>query len=178
MTPVALLERLERLGVVVELAENPEHPIVLRPANLIPDELRPEIVAQKVELAELMQRRRSVPEPWRADPSRLSWPSPLGQDPRPDLPGSGHWHLLLLLAARDADDPQGTYGRLLAARACGAVLVARGGRWKIEPTVDPDERLSVWQDRESWDRDAATWLGPRTKEITSLLRRLPGQGQP
>jgi len=114
-----------------------------------------------------------VPEPWRADPPDVLWPSQVGQDPRPDLAGSELWARLLQLASGDAGDSQGTYGRLLGARACGAVLERRAGRWRLAPTLDLTERLSTWQDRESWNRDAATWLKPKSREIVALLAMLP-----
>jgi hypothetical protein len=170
MSPEAILERLEALGVSVSLTGDCEHPLRLAPADRIPLELRPEVVAHKAELAELVARQAGV---WQADPSALAWPSNVGEDPRPDLAGSELWTALLQLASGDADDPQGTYGRLKAARACGAVLELRAGRWKLAPTIDPTERLSTWQDRETWDRDAATWLKPKSGEIVDLLRRLP-----
>jgi hypothetical protein len=78
-----------------------------------------------------------------------------------------------MLASSDATDPYGVYGRLLAARACGAILEWRGNRWKLAPTVDPTERLSVWQDQAAWDRDAERWLRPRSREIAALRRQLP-----
>lgn len=96
-----------------------------------------------------------------------------GEDPRPDLPGTELWALLLQFASDDACDPQGVYGRLLGARACGAVLERSKGRWTLAPTIDPRERLSVWADRESWDRDAESWLTPTSRAIVTLLGRLP-----
>jgi hypothetical protein len=114
-----------------------------------------------------------VPESWRADPASVRWLSPLGEDPRPDLPGGDTWTRLLQLASGDADDPQGTYGRLLAARACGALLEVRRGHWTIRPTLDPTERLSVWATVEDFNRDVATRIGPRSREILDLLHQLP-----
>ena len=168
MSPKALLERLSAVGVTVRLS-GPGR-IALSPVALIPDELRPEVVAHKAELVELVERQART---WQADPSDLAWPSAPGEDPRADLPGSELWARLLQLASGDADDPQGAYGRLLGARACGAIVERRSGRWKLAPTIDPSERLSTWQDRESWDRDAESWLKPKSREIVSLLAQLP-----
>ncbi len=171
MTPAAILERLQALGVIVEPTSDPEHPILLRPADRIPVAMRPEIAALKTELAELISL---APSPaWQADPSRMPWPRPLGDDPRPDLKGSDLWSDLLLLASGDADDPRGVYGRLLGARACGAVLEWRAGRWRLAPTIDLTERLSVWANRADWEADAEKWLKPRAAEIVALLRQLP-----
>ncbi len=168
MSPEALLERLGELGVTVRLS-GPGR-IALSPVALIPDELRPEVVAHKAELVALLEREPSV---WQADPSDLAWPSQVGEDPRPDLPDSEVWTALLQLASGDADDPGGTYGRLLGARACGALLQPRGRRWKLAPTIDPSERLSVWADRSDWERDAERWLRPKSREIVALLGLLP-----
>lgn len=167
-----LLEALRLVGATAELTV--EGKVSIGPADLVPAGLMTELKANRDALAaELAQQRGSVSGAWRADPASLAWPSQVGEDPRPDLPGSELWGTLLTLAAGDWDDPRGTYGRVLGARACGALLERQAGRWKLAPVIDPSERLSVWQDRESWDRDAATWLGPRTKEITALLRQLP-----
>ena len=168
MSPEALLERLSAVGVTVRLS-GPGR-IALSPVALIPDELRPEVVAHKAELVELVERQART---WQADPSDLAWPSQVGEDPRPDLSGTELWARLLQLASGDADAPQGIYGRLLGARACGAILERRNGRWKLAPTIDPSERLSTWQDRESWDADAERWLKPRSREIVALLGQLP-----
>ena len=132
--------------------------------------------ALKADLAKANRRPEELTRQagvWQADPSDLAWPSPVGEDPRADLPGGELWTALFRLAAGDADDPGGTYGRLLGARACGALLERRAGRWKLAPTIDPTERLSVWADRESWDRDAESWLKPRSREILLMLAQLP-----
>lgn len=167
-----LLEELHHLGVGVTLT--PAGKVHVEPEGLVPDPLWPELRAHRDELAELLTQppRSELPLFWRADPASLTWPSPAGEDPRPDLPGSDLWERLLHLPL-DADDPQGVYGRLLAARACGAVLDLRAGRWKLAPTLDPTERVSVWATRADWDRDAATWLQPKCREIVTLLGRLP-----
>lgn len=169
MNPTVLLERLEALGVTVRLTGDSDHPIRLSPQYRIPAELRPDVVARKRDLAALLERQART---WQDDASDLIWPSVTGEDPRPDLPGTELWAHLLEAAGGDADDPQSVYGRLLGARACGAVLERRNGRWKLAPTVDPTERRSTWQDRESWDRDAERWLKPRSREIVTLLRQL------
>ncbi len=113
-----------------------------------------------------------VSESWRADPASVPWRHEVGGDPRPDLAGSDLWEWLLRLP-QDDDDPQGVYGRLLGARACGAILELRAGRWKLAPTLDPTERISVWATRADWDRDAAIWLKPKSREIVALLAMLP-----
>ncbi len=160
----------ELRSLAVEASLNPEGRLALRPASRVPEALLAELKAHRDELVELVARQAGV---WQADPSALAWPSPVGEDPRPDLPGTELWTALLQLAQGDASDPQGTYGRVLGARACGAVLQRRGSRWVLAPTIDPTERLSVWQDRESWERDAERWLRPRAREITVLLAQLP-----
>lgn len=104
-------------------------------------------------------------------------PGLVGEDPRRDLPGSELWAALLQLASADAGDPLGVYGRLHAARCCGAVLESRSGRWKLAPTIDPTERLSVWESREAWGRDAANWLLPRSRHIVKLLAQLPSPSE-
>lgn len=173
MSPSELLERLAAAGVTVELRADPEHPIWLGPVSRIPSELRPEVVASKSELAALLAERQE--RAWVADPPAMPWHTRPGEDPRPDLEAdSGLWSELLQLAAGDADDPAGTFGRLLGCRACGGRLERRSGRWRLAPVLDPGERLSVWDSREAWDRDAAKWLKPRSREIVRLLRQLPG----
>ena len=170
MSPQALLERLEAMGVRVRLTGDAEHPVRLAPADRIPAELRLELVARKLELAALVERQART---WQADPAAMPWHTRPGEDTRPDLPGTDLWAALLQLAAGDADDPRGVYGRLLGARACGAVLQRRGSRWVLAPTIDPTERLSTWQARSDWDRDAERWLRPRAREIMVLLAQLP-----
>lgn len=171
MSPSELLERLAAAGVTVELRADPAHPIWLGPVSRIPSELRPEVVASKSELAALLAQRQE--RTWQADPSAMPWPSAVGEDPRPDLEGSELWARLLLAASGDASDPHGTYGRLLACRACGGRLEWRGGRWRLAPTIDATERVSVWADRAAWEADAERWLRPRAREITRLLAQLP-----
>lgn len=170
MSPAALLERLEALGVTVRLTGDAEHPVQLAPADRIPAELRPEVVAHKAELAALVGCHSRT---WQVDPSDLAWPSVPGEDPRPDLPGTELWAALLKLASGDASDPQGVYGRLLGSRACGAVLEWRASRWKLAPTLDPTERQSIWATRADWDREAAIWLKPEGRAIVALLALLP-----
>lgn len=116
--------------------------------------------------------RVPLSESWCADPACVPWHPEAGEDPRPDLAGSDLWERLLRLPL-DADDPQGVYGRLLGARACGAVLELGAGRWKLAPSLDPTERVSVWATRADWDRDAAIWLKPKSREIVALLALLP-----
>ena len=168
MTPESLLERLSAVGVTVRLSRPGR--IALAPVARIPDELRAEVVAHKGELAELVERQART---WEADPSTMPWHTRPGEDPRPDLPGTDLWAALLQLAAGDADDPRGVYGRLLGARACGAVLEWRSGRWKLAPTMDPAERVSTWATRADWERDADRWLRPKSREIVALLGQLP-----
>ncbi len=135
--------------------------------------------ALKADLAKADRRpdRRTrpipVPETWQADPPSMPWHTRPGEDPRPDLPGTDLWAGLLQLSARDADDPRGVYGRLLGARACGAVLARRGNRWVLAPTMDPAERVSIWATRADWERDAERWLRPKSREIVALLGQLP-----
>ena len=168
MNAAAILERLAQLGVVACPAAGGM--IALAPGGRIPAGLRQEILAHKRELLALLEGQART---WTADPPAMPWHTRPGEDPRPDLPGTELWAHLLQLAAGDANDPAGTYGRLLGARACGGRLERRSGRWKLAPTIDPRERLSTWQDRESWDRDAARWLKPRSREIVALLAKLP-----
>jgi hypothetical protein len=154
-----LLAELRSLQVEARL--NPEGRLALRPASRVPAALLAELKAHRDEVVELLARGPAPPTPWQADPSALSWSSQVGEDPRPDLPGSELWTRLLQLAPGDADDPHGVYGRLLGARACGAVLQLAAGRWKLAPTIDPGERLSTWHDRESWEVDFDRWLKPK-----------------
>jgi hypothetical protein len=171
VNPAELLAELRSLQVEASL--NPEGRLKLCPASRVPEALLAELKAHRDEVVELLAQGPAPSEPWRADPPDVLWPSQVGQDPRPDLPGSALWARLLGLAAGDADDPQGTYGRLLGARACGAVLERRGGRWRLAPVLDPTERVSVWATKADWDADAERWLRPRAREIVSLLGQLP-----
>ena len=168
MNPTELLERLAALGVMPRL--HPDGSVGLAPAGRTPPGLLAEAKARKLELADLLERRERT---WTQDPARMPWHTRPGEDPRPDLDGSERWQALLLLASGDASDPHGTYGRLLAARACGAVLERRGSSWKLSPTVDPTEQLSVWATEADWQADARKWLRPRAQEIAALLRQLP-----
>lgn len=163
-----LLAELAARGARLSLRE--DGVLLAGPPKLVPPELARRLLAHQGELVELVARHAGV---WQADPPDVLWPSQVGADPRPDLPGGELWTALLQLAAGDADDPQGCYGRLLGARACGAVLERRAGRWRLAPTIDPSERLSVWATRADWDADAERWLRPRAREITVLLARLP-----
>lgn len=168
MTPAAILERLAKLGVVACPAAGGM--ISLAPGGRTPADLRQEILAHKAELLGLLERQART---WQDDASDLIWPSVTGEDPRPDLPGTELWAHLLQLAAGDANDPAGTYGRLLGCRSCGGILERRNGGWRLAPFLDPSERLSVWADRSDWDADAGRWLRPKSAEIVALLRRLP-----
>ncbi|HUY09741.1 MAG TPA: hypothetical protein VMW80_09905 [Candidatus Dormibacteraeota bacterium] len=173
MNPQALLERLSELGVTIRLSG--PGTIALSPVNRIPDELRPEVVAHKAELAVLVGRQART---WQADPSDLAWPATVGEDPRPDLENdSADWSRLLALASGDQGDPSGVYGRLLALRACGGQLAWNGSRWRMVPLIDPTEQVSVWHDGESWEADRARYLLPRAREIAALLAQLPPPDQ-
>lgn len=137
-------------------------------------------LARLRELIAQRQARRSDPAPiavppaWQADPPQLvSGRASVDEDPRPDLPGSELWSELLRLASGDADDPAGTFGRLKACRACGGLLEWRGISWKLSPTIDPAEQLSIWADGAAWEADAERWLRPRSREIIALLAKLP-----
>lgn len=76
MTPEAILAQLETLGVQVQLTLDSQHPLYLAPAERIPDELRPEIVANRADLARLV-RMDSVA--WRVAATRPQLP----EFPRP-----------------------------------------------------------------------------------------------
>jgi len=171
VNPAELLAELRSLQVEASL--NPEGRLKLCPASRVPEALLAELKAHRDEVVELLAQGPAPSEPWRAGPPGALWPSRVGQDPRPDLPGGELWTSLLQLASGDADDPHGVYGRLLGARACGAVLERRGGRWRLAPVLDPTERLSVWATKADWDADAERWLRPKSREIVALLGRLP-----
>jgi len=85
VTPEALLGRLGQLGVAVRLC-GPGW-IALAPADRVPDDLRPEVVAHKAKLAALLGVRATDPRP-----------DPIAGAPRPDLPGSDLWARLLDVA--------------------------------------------------------------------------------
>lgn len=142
------------------------------------------VVPRTVAVSDLARLRQLMGElesrrPWQIADQPTPPPSGLvGEDSRRDLPGSELWGALLQLASADAGDPLGVYGRLHAARCCGAVLERRSGKWKLAPTIDPTERLSVWESREAWDRDAANWLLPRSCDIVKLLTQLPSPSEP
>lgn len=51
MTPEAILVQVEALGVQVQLTLDSRHPLDLVPAERTPDELRPEIVANRAAMA-------------------------------------------------------------------------------------------------------------------------------
>lgn len=169
-----LLAQLHELGVTATLT--PAGKVAIEPDSRVPDPLWTELTAHRDELAELLAqvhaRTALVPEPWRADPAKIPRHAKVGEDPRPDLDRSDLWERLLRFPL-DADDPLGVYGRLLGARARGAVLEVRAGRWKLAPTLDPTERVSVWATRSDWDRDAAIWLKPESREVVALLALLP-----
>lgn len=164
-----MLRRLEAAGAHARLAGNPTR-LVVGPERAISPQLRAELqqAAVRRELVQLL-----LQQVWATDPPSLPWQMRPGEDPRPDLPGSALWGQLLRLAAGDADDPAGTYGRLKAARACGALLERRGNGWKLSPTIDPSEQDSVWATEADWQADAKKWLRPRAQEIAALLRQLP-----
>ncbi len=164
-----MLRRLEAAGAYARLAGNPTR-LVVGPERAISPQLRAELQQAAVR-RELVQHL--LQQVWATDPPSLRWPMRPGEDPRPDLPGSALWGQLLRLAAGDADDPTGTYGRLKACRACGGVLEWRGDRWRLAPTIDPSEQMSVWADGAAWDRDAERWLRPHSRQILELLRQLP-----
>ena len=169
MNPTELLERLAALGVTPRL--HPDGSVGLAPAGRTPPGLLAEAKARKLELADLLERRERT---WQDPPEAVAtWPRPLGEDPRPDLPGSELWGRLLRLAGGDAHDPGGVYGRLLGARACGGLLQWRGKGWQLAPTLDPTEWRSTWADEAAWQADAERWLRPRAQEITALLAQLP-----
>ena len=173
MTPAeAVLAEAEAAGVQIFRVGDK---LRLRAPGPPSDALRQRIREAKPDLLLLVPELPGPSVAWTADPSALRW-NPLGEDPRPDLEGSELWARLLQLASGDAADPYGVYGRLLGARACGAVLERRGKGWRLVPTVDPSERLSVWADQAAWDADAERWLRPRAAEITALLRHLPPFG--
>ena len=170
MSTTDLLARLAKLGVSVRLAAPDK--LGLAPAARISDDLRREVVAHKPELITVLAARQSL-QAWAG-----SLPPPVGhrrvgEDPRPDLPGSPLWSCLLALAATEADDPRGLYGCLHGFRCCGAVLKPYQGRWRLAPTIDPSERVSIWHSRESWDRDCSEWLRPHVARLRELLAQVP-----
>ena len=166
-SPAELLDELHRLGV--EAVPTDHGTLKVRPADRIPEQLLAALRLHRDELLELVQART-----WQAQPDALLWRTRPGQDPRPDLPGSELWARLLLLASGDADDPSGVYGRLLACRACGGLLEWRGKGWRLAPTLDPREQVSVWAIEADWQADAERWLRPRSRGIMARLRQLPG----
>lgn len=169
ITATELFRRLEAAGVHARLEANPLR-LMVGPESAISPELRAELEgdAARAGLIQLLRERT-----WQAGAPGRTYGLPVGVDPRPDLLGSDLWASLLRLAGGDAADFGGVYGRLHGARCCGAVLESRSGRWKLAPTIDLSERLSVWASRESWDADAERWLKPRSREIVELLRQLP-----
>ena len=170
---IEVLQRLQAAGAHARLAGNPTR-LVVGPEEAISPELRAELqqAAVRRELVQLL-----LQQVWAADPPSMPWHTRPGDDPRPDLPRSDLWSVLLRLAAGDASDPAGTYGRLKAARACGAVLQWHGDRWRLAATIDPREQDSVWATEADWQVDAEKWLRPRAQEIAALLRRLRPPGQ-
>jgi hypothetical protein len=86
---------------------------------------------------------------------------------------SAEWARPLQRAVDVAFAPHGKFAKRHGARSCGAVQEVRAGRWKIARTVDATERLAVWTTEADWDREAATWLTPRSKEISDMLEPLP-----
>jgi len=169
MTPEALLERLDALGVTIRL-RGPGR-IALSPPELIPPDLRQQIIAYKAELAALIAAR--PPSKAWADPvpPPVEWPP---SDPRPELEADSlAWAHLLVYASTDRSDFSGLYGVIHGARCGGALLSFTHGRWRIEPRIDPTERVSIWHDLAAWEADRGLYLLPHRERLTALLRLLP-----
>jgi len=171
MSPQAILERLEALGVTVLLTGDCDHPLRLGPADRIPLELRPEVVAHKAELAALVAAR--PPSKAWADPV----PPPVERppsDPRPELAADSlAWAHLLAYASTDRSDFAGLYGVVHGARCGGALLSFTHGRWRVEPRIDQTELVSIWHDQAAWEADRGQYLVPHRERLTALLRLLP-----
>lgn len=170
MTPEALLGRLGEAGVNVRLSGRGR--IALAPSGRIPDELRQEVIEQKLELADLLEARQPPSETW-ADlgPPPMERPP---SDPRPDLEADSlAWAQLLAYASTDRADPWGLYGVVHGARCGGALLRFANCRWRIEPRIDPTERVSIWHDAADWEADRGRYLLPHRERLTVLLRLLP-----
>lgn len=172
MTAAELLEQLDGLGIAVQL----DGPDRLRLLPTPPAELIPELRAAKPELVALVAARSAACA--EATPTRAS-SAPLS-DPRPDLAGdSADWTCLLALA--EAVPPAVFAGVLHGFRCCGARLTHERGRWRFTPTIDPTERISLWQDHAAWERDRAEWLLPFRPQVVAVLTQLPppsGGGHP
>jgi hypothetical protein len=164
VTAAELLEQLDRLEIAVEL-DGPDH-LLLMPSP--PAELIPELRAAKAELLALVAARSAAwsdPTPTRPSPPPLT-------DPRPDLPDdSADWTRLLALAG--AIPPAVLAGTLHGFRCCGARLTYERGHWRFTPTIDPTERVGLWQTREAWERDREKWLLPFRRQILGVLAQLP-----
>lgn len=164
MTAAELLAQLDRLEIAVEL-DGPDH-LLLMPSP--PAELIPELRAAKPELLALVAARSAAwsdPTPARPSPPPLT-------DPRPDLAAdSADWARLLALAG--AIPPAVFAGTLHGFRCAGARLAYERGNWRFIPTIDPTERIALWQTREAWERDREKWLLPFRAQIVRVLAQLP-----
>lgn len=161
-----LLGLLESSGVAVQAIRDADHPILLTPLERIPADLMPIVAASKHQLAALLRRREEAELP------RYGYCPSTREDSRPDLPRSAEWVRLLSLAASDAEDPSGLYGRLVTFRACGGYLDFRGGRWRLVATIDPTLRSSTWASEAEWKADRDRWLLPYEGEIAELLLQI------
>ena len=172
MTPAEVLDDLTRRGVRIERRDDPVHPLLLAPRGRIPAETMAWLVEHKFELAELLTAR--VP-PSRAWADRV--PPPIERppsDPRPELlEDSLAWTHLLTYASPDKSDFAGLFGILHGARSGGAALKFKQGRWRLEPRIDPAERVSIWQDEAAWEADRGRYLLPHRARLTKLLRLVP-----
>lgn len=174
-----LLQELHDLGVAVTLTTAGK--VHVEPDGVVPDTLWPELTAHRDELAELLRApdaAQRLCQFWSTAPESLTWPPRVGDDPRPDLPGSPLWSSLLALAAADANDPQRLYGSLHGFRCCGAVLEPCQDRWRLAPTIDPNERVSIWHSWASWDRDCSEWLRLHGARLRELLAQVSTTARP
>jgi hypothetical protein len=171
MTPEALLDRLVGLGLTISPSRNPGM-VVVNPIERLTPDLRDEVLAHKAELLELLEARQPPSRAW-ADqvPPPVERPP---SDPRPELVADSlAWAHLLAFASTDRANPRGLFAVLHGARCGGALLRFDRSRWRLEPRIDPDERVSSWHDEAAWEADRGRYLLPHRQRLTALLRLLP-----
>lgn len=98
-------------------------------------------------------------------------------DPRPDLPGSRLWEILLELLASSRDNPRGLYGLIKGFRGAGCTLEWSDGSWVLTPVIDPTRQVSIFADWQEWVSEVNSWLAPHGDQVAAALSRLPGPAQ-
>lgn len=109
---------------------------------------------------------------------RLQWTA----DPRPSLvEDSALWSRLLALAyQRHGDGSDSVFWLVQGIRCCGARLVLRDGRLRLEPRPDSERAGPFEHDlgNEEWRTVRKKWLLPHRVAISALLEALAQEAVP